>query len=371
MAFAFVFQSLPPIIGLIKAELHLSYAQSGLLMGLFALPGIFLTIPAGILSDRYGMKRAGVASLILMIIGTLVAASGKSFPIVGLGRAISGLGALTLTIVAAQLVTHWFIEGDLGKAMGLYNTAMPIGTIIAFNTFGIIGQRFGWRAPILLTSIISLLMLGIFLIGYREPPNRAHLAADSRGLMKGLREVGAPIWLVGISWLWFNAAGIAFLTFGPEFFSSRGYSLAAASLIASFFMWGALIVSPIIGLTIDRIFTKEFLIIAGNLIMVAIFLLTPVSGIFIITLMVMLGFAAALVPAPTFSLPADIISPNRLGLGFGIISTCLNIGIVVGPFLVGFLRDRSGSFSPGFFLMAFFSLLSAASIVAMRFRRPA
>lgn len=334
-------------------------------MSLFALPGIFLTIPAGILSDRYGMKRAGTVALLLMVVGTILVAAGQSFFIIGLGRAISGLGALTLTIVAAQLLTHWFIESDLGKAMGVYNTAMPLGTIIAFNTFGVIGQRLGWRTPIILTVLTSVITLAVFFIGYREPPEQMHVAADTR-MWESLRCIGGSIWLIGLSWLWFNAAGIAFLTFGPEFFISRGYSLAFASLIASFFMWGALVMSPIIGLAIDRLFTKEGIIIAGAIFMVLIFLATPVSGSLAVPLMILLGLAAAMVPAPIFALPADIISPNRLGLGFGIISTCLNIGVVIGPYTVGVSRDISGSFSFGFILMAIFSLLSTAPIVILR-----
>ena len=70
LAFALVFQSIPPILNLIISDLNINYAQAGLLMSLFALPGIFIAIPSGMISDRFGMKKVGVASLILMIVGT-------------------------------------------------------------------------------------------------------------------------------------------------------------------------------------------------------------------------------------------------------------------------------------------------------------
>ena len=55
LAFALIFQSIPPILPFIMSELHLTYAQSGLLVSLFALPGPFISLLGGFLSDRYGM----------------------------------------------------------------------------------------------------------------------------------------------------------------------------------------------------------------------------------------------------------------------------------------------------------------------------
>lgn len=374
ITFAFVFQSLPPIIGEIKAAFRLSYTQVGILMSLFALPGIFFTIPAGRISDKYGMKFTGITSLIITIIGTLIVALDRSYFMLGLGRAISGLGALSLIIVAAQLLTHWFIGENLGMVMGIYNTAMPAGTIIAFNTFGVIGHRYGWQLPIWLTVALSALTLIIYTFVYREPPdlpdklkkNKYDNSGATPSLIKVIRVSGWPIWLVGLSWLLYNAAAIAFLTFGPDYFNHLGFSIASANLIASFFMWGALLISPIIGYSINRYFTKEFLIIFGSIAMALILLFTPIAGGAVVPLMVLLGLAAALVPAPIFALPADVMEPGNIGLGFGIITSCLNIGIVAGPYLVGLLRDQTGSFGWGFVLMAIFSLLGALPIIGLK-----
>ncbi|MDP2953853.1 MAG: MFS transporter, partial [Chloroflexota bacterium] len=89
-AFAVALQSVPPVLGLVMVEFGLSHAQGGLLMGLFALPGIVVSIPAGMLADRYGQKAIGVVSLVLMIAGAAIFALSDSLPLLGLGRAISG-----------------------------------------------------------------------------------------------------------------------------------------------------------------------------------------------------------------------------------------------------------------------------------------
>jgi len=42
LSFAMVFQSIPPLLTLIRQEFNIGHAQAGLLMSLFALPGIFI-----------------------------------------------------------------------------------------------------------------------------------------------------------------------------------------------------------------------------------------------------------------------------------------------------------------------------------------
>ena len=105
-------------------------------MGLFALPGIFLSIPGGWLADRYGVKIVGLMSLSLMIAGTLVVASGSSFWALATGRLIAGIGAMTLAVAAASLISTTFSGPKLGIAMGFYNTGMPLGTILSFVGLG-------------------------------------------------------------------------------------------------------------------------------------------------------------------------------------------------------------------------------------------
>ncbi len=211
LAFALVFQSIPPILTSIREELNITHAQAGLLMSLFALPGIFVAIPGGIISDRFGMKKVGVASLILMIFGTLVVGISKSFLSICIGRLISGFGGLTLVVVLPQLLSRWFRNRELGIGMGVLNTAMPLGTIISLNVFGIIGSDLGLSSPIFLTTAVSVLALVTFLWLFKEP------VADNRrnggSLSSNIATIGVSMWIVGFIWMWFNAALISFFNF--------------------------------------------------------------------------------------------------------------------------------------------------------------
>jgi len=344
-------------------DLKLDHTQGGLLMGLFALPGILLTIPCGWLADLYGPRRVGIAAVMLTIIGTLVVATAPDFAWLAIGRLISGVGATILVVIAASLISSTFEGSRLGAAMGIYNTGMPIGTIVCFNLLGAVGVKWGWRpaaaAPILAGGAALVLLLY-----YRESREKR----QPFGLARSLRAAGGRIWLAGLAWLWFNAAAIAFLTFSPDYFQGLGLTAGRAALLASFIMWGALIVSPIIGPLMGGVKRKSLLIFAGALVPGLIYLALPSLSGWRLPLMVALGFGAALLPAPLFALPAEIVDKRQQGLAFGILSTCLNAGILLGPFIVGRLRDATGSYRPGFMSMAVFSALAALSIVPLTWR---
>jgi MFS family permease len=71
----------------------------------------------------------------------------------------------------------------------------------------------------------------------------------------------------------------------------------------------------------------------------------------------LMGIFSAMIPAPIYSLPPEILKTENVGLGFGVISTCSSIGLFVAPYLVGKAKDFTGSYRSSFILIAFFSFL--------------
>ena len=94
LAYTAALQSIPPVLSLIMADLHLSYAQGGMLMSFFALPGLVIPIPAGMLADRYAQKNIGLISLAVLIVGCVLVAISNSFMTMVTGRIICGIGGI-------------------------------------------------------------------------------------------------------------------------------------------------------------------------------------------------------------------------------------------------------------------------------------
>ena len=368
LAFALIFQSIPPILPFIQTELHLTHAQSGLLMSLFSLPGIFVSLLGGFLSDRYGIRPLGTGCFLLMIGGTLLVGLGMDLRVLELGRVIAGIGASTLSVFLPKLLSRWFKGKELGLAMGTYNTGVPLGSIICFGLFGKMGSRWGWRFPIFLTGIYLVIIFILFLTLYRLPPSSERAEDEPLGIYKSLKEIGFPIWFVGLSWLWFNAAFTSFATFAPGLFLQKSYTIEQSGLLIGIPLLGSLFLSAPIGYLVDRFKHQEWFVGTAGIALAVLALFFNFSSFFLL-LVILMGFFAAMIPAPIYSLPPEMLKMENVGLGFGVISTCSSIGLFIAPYLVGKAEDITGSYGWSFILISLFCLFVTISILPARLPR--
>lgn len=360
LVFALVFQSIPPVMGFLIPDLNISHAQAGLLMSLFGLPGIFISLPIGIAADVYGSRKVGLWVLAITAAGSLLVAVGPNFPLLLVGRVIAGIGALSIAIVAAQTLSHRFAAKDMGKVMGIFNSVMPLGTILTLNVFGLLAASFGWRVPLLATFAYSFLFLLLFYFKYSAAESEG---AQSKPSLKEsivtLQDIRGVVWLLAGMWAAYNAAAISYLSFAGNYFVSIGYDPAYAGFLTSLFMIGSLFLSPVVGYLTDKFGGEESFLLVGSGALAILFWLVPRTGLNPLILGILIGLFGPFIPAPVFSLLPRFLPAERLGLGYGILSTFLNVGVLVGPFLVGFFYDLKASYLPGFNLMAFFALLTA------------
>jgi len=69
-----------------------------------------------------------------------------------------------------------------------------------------------------------------------------------------------------------------------------------------------------------------------------------------------------------FSYLSRILSPRSMGLGFGILNMVSGIGMFFGPYLAGFIRDKTGSYEITFLFLSGVSLLIPLTAVILRIR---
>lgn len=366
LIFALSYQSIPPVLGVIMSDLHLSHGQAGSLMSMYALPGIIISIPAGMLADIYGYRRVGLISMALAILGSLLVALSSDFLFLAGARIVTGVGGMAIAVIIPPALSKWFQTGELGIAMGILNTAMPLGTTLAFNMFGWIGYGWGWQIPILLTAAAGAVSVTAFYITYpRDKREPGGTTGEKLSIRKAVSQVGSPVWLAAGVWAAYNASVLSYLTFAPDYYGSLGLSPGYASFLASLFMIGSL-AAPAVGYLIGKVNSPELLMAGGNIVVAALLLIIFYALSGSSTLGLALGIAGSLVPAPVFALVPQLVVPERRGLAFGIVSSCMNIGAAIGPFFVGRCYDLTASYSCSFLIMVIFALTGA--VLALRLK---
>ncbi|MHB1130949.1 MAG: MFS transporter [Chloroflexota bacterium] len=375
VAMALVFRGLSPILPLLIADLRLGHAEAGLLTSLFSMPGILVSIPAGLLADRYDSGRLAAGSLALAVGASVVVALGDSFAVLAVARVVAGIGGAAIYVIGARFVSRWFVGRGQARAIGIYSTALPVGSILALNTMGTVGERWGWRGAVLVEAAVCLGALLLFAT-LRPPDARAKPAPHKQAErpLEAIARIGLPVWLIGCIWACFNGAIGSFLTFGPDYFVSLGAGLFFAGFLTSFVMLLSPPVAPLVGHLLDRYGREPAFIAAGGLLVGVSILAMYGSSAAPLPALVVLGLGNALVPAAILSITPRTMAPRYFGTGYGIAVTCLNVGVFLGPYVTGLARDLTGSYQASFYVMGSLALavpfLAAALAFTLRRRAP-
>ncbi len=171
-SFIFSMQAIPPLFPMIIEEFKLSFTMASSLMWLVAIPGLFISIMGGLLTGKYGVKSLLTIGLSICVVSSLLCLFSDAFPILQFCRFVLGVGGALAVVSASTLLFQWFEKGKLGMAMGVFGLCMPTGTVIAFNSLGVLASSHGWRASILITLVINIvaLMICTVLTKEREHP---------------------------------------------------------------------------------------------------------------------------------------------------------------------------------------------------------
>ena len=133
MSMGAMFHLIPPILPRVIVDLGLSHGQGGMLMALFALPGIFLSLGSGWLVDRYGARIVGALGILLMGSATVALSRGDGYSMILLARLITGVGAVVGVVAMQRMVTRLFQGRPLGLPTGISGSAVPLGIIVIYN----------------------------------------------------------------------------------------------------------------------------------------------------------------------------------------------------------------------------------------------
>lgn len=367
LVFAISLQALPPIFGNIMEEIPFSNSEAGLLMSAYAILGIFIPFFAVFFLDKLNLKKMIIVALALVIVGLVGFALSSSYASLLLYRLISGAGSTILLVLSPLLVTIYFTKGNIGTAMGVFNVAVPVGTVISLNLFGYFSLVMSWQSSIgVIVGFVSVVLLVVifFLVTPddkpKEDPNSSKVKFD---LDKGLI-------FLGIIWMIANAQLLAYITFGSQFFQLHEMSVQEAGFLTSIIMLVSIFLTPVVGIIIDKTGQKKIYLHLGLLIMAIAFIGMAASWASLTLWAVALGVGFAFVPVVIFSLLPDVVKPEHTGMGLAFITAASNLGIAIGAAGFGLILDISSqSFSTGFQVLSILSIMGIFILLGIKAKR--
>ncbi len=152
-------QGIPTLAGFLKRDLELSAGGAGLLVSAYAFGKIVGSYAAGVAADRLGERRvlvlggAGAATLVAL------AATAAPIGLLFLLLLMAGIAGAAGTPAGGRLVLLAFPAERRGLALGIRQTGIPLGGLVAAAVLSSIAVAAGWRWSFVAAAALAILGL--------------------------------------------------------------------------------------------------------------------------------------------------------------------------------------------------------------------
>ncbi|MEK7702054.1 MAG: MFS transporter, partial [candidate division NC10 bacterium] len=137
--------SVAPLAPFLLDALGLSRFQAGLFLPAIYLGGVLMSLPAGWLADRLGVRfTLGLGQLLTGTMVVLAALAG-GFPALLAFLVVGGFGFSVLNPTTGKAIVEWFPPRRRGMAMGVKQTGLTLGGLAAALLLPPLALATSWR----------------------------------------------------------------------------------------------------------------------------------------------------------------------------------------------------------------------------------
>jgi MFS family permease len=174
-------------------------------------------------------------------------------------------------------------------------------------------------------------------------------------LREGIRSLPAPVWILSAG-TFVNRFGSFVAVFLVLYLRDRGYSIAEAGLVVSFYGVGNVIAAGVGGWTADRFGRRNALALSMFSSAVTLLLLSQATSLpLIIVLTTLAGLTGEMYRPAAAALLTDLTPAGERIPAFALNRLAINLGFAAGPAVAGLLAERS------FFLLFLGDALTSAA----------
>lgn len=344
-----------PVVPLYAQSIGANTVQVGFINSAFLVVAGILSLPLGILSDRFGRKRFAAAGLIMLSATSFMLYFSNTPGQLMLIYLFFGMGLAAFGPTMMSLVADFSPPTHLGRSYGWYTTALYTSMSLGPAVGGFVAQQKGFLQVFLISGLVifitfwaALLLLPPTDVIIAERPNKRKSFVLIKELLKNHALLSC--WLVTLG----GCFGLGmFITFLPLHAHHQGLTVGQIGLV--FAVQGianALSRIPF-GHLSDKVANRRTLVVIGLIgfsASMAGFAMSHHAVHFVI-FAVAFGTSMGLAFTSIGALIAEVVPVESRGLAMGGYNTCIYLGMLSSSVSMGAIIEDLG-FASGFYITA-------------------
>ncbi len=343
------------VLETIKAEMALSYTQSGALMSAYFVGYMLGQIPWGMLADSRGSRPTITLSVLGVSASTVLFGLSPTVGFAMASRFLAGLLGAGIFVPSVRLVSAWFGSEERGTALGVLNVGGSLGLVAAAWAVPMLSLSAGWRPTIRSAGALGVAS-GVavwLLLRDRDDSNNRRLNLVNLPLRDW------NFWLLALTQFIRLGSYYTYIAWLPLVLKEEyGLSVVATSGALSLFNMAGMLSNPLGGAVSDR-FGKRNVLMASFAFLgldVLLFAGTP-TGLSVYLAVLVLGWFINFVRSPSFTIIPDVFGVEAAGSISGVHNTFASLGALVLPYALGFIRDATLSYRLGWISVSVFMFI--------------
>lgn len=316
----------------IREEFDASLSQVGVLLASLWVGTILTLLAWGLLADRVGERVVlGTGLSLCGVLATAAGFAGSFWMLLGALFLASAAGA-SVNAASGRAVMQWFGPEERGLALGIRQTAIPLGVGICALVLPSVESSAGLEAAFAFLGGLCILAALVALAVIREAPVRdAELEGDA--IPWTLRD--SRLWTLSIGSGLYLGAQIPLMSFAVLFLHDvHGLSTARAGVVLAIFQAGAVLTRIAAGRLSDQLGNRlrplRWIGLASAAGLLATALLAQSRISLVVTVIVVAGAISMAWNGLSLTVAAELAGRARSGAAIGFQQTTLGlIGVLV------------------------------------------
>lgn len=344
---------IPAIASVIRSDLGLTLTQAGSFLSAYYVGPVLMSLPAGTLADRWGVKPMLVLGQVVIALGLVAVATAGSYGVLIVLMIVAGFGYGMLNPTSTKAVMGWSPPRQRATVVGLKQVGLPFGGMLGAALLPALALAFGWRLAVAVSAALIALGAVASLAIYRDAPDYvpATKTPGERGPVSAVLR-NRDLWLVALSTLVFAAMQTVWMAFLALYLQGVvGLTLLGASRYLALAQFGGMTGRVVFGVLSDRTFggrRRTPLAIAGTgsaLCSLAIaFTGSGASALWLTALALVFGFFGIGWNGVQHTLMAELASPRAAGTAVGLGLAVSSLGVTLGPLVFGACVEWAGGY---------------------------